>query len=77
MIVASSWCPLHILWVMLYDYHKNNISIGRNLLYSNLYLKNTGCNLLHKNLYLKNTWRNLQLFPFVGRNLRSPIKLIT
>jgi len=28
----------------LNDYHKNNISIGRNLLHRNLYLKNTGRN---------------------------------
>jgi hypothetical protein len=60
---------------MLNDYHKNNISIGRNLLlvYRNLYLKNTERNLLHKTLYLKNTGHNIQLFPFIGRNLRLPI----
>jgi hypothetical protein len=52
---------------MLNDCHKNNISIGRNLLYKNLYLKNTEHNLLHKTLYLKNIGRNLRLpqFPLV------------
>jgi len=34
-----------VYWIAINEDHKNNISIGRNLLHRNLYLKNTGRNL--------------------------------
>jgi len=59
----TKWlCSVKTYIEPLNDYHKNNISIGRNL--------------LHRNLYLKNTGRNLQLFLFVGCNLRLPRHIV-
>ncbi|KAF0687843.1 Uncharacterized protein FWK35_00036632, partial [Aphis craccivora] len=66
-IVASSRFPLGNA-LMLNYYNKNNISIGRNFLRRNLYLKNTRRNLLHRNLYLKKGKRKL------GPEIFDPLK---